>query len=60
VSTLDGFLMSLDTGDGGAGNSRNGYGRKSVVTDTGRMARSTTLVSISMRPSSRKALRPSQ
>lgn len=25
-------------GDGGAGNSRNGYGRKSVVTDTGRMA----------------------
>lgn len=24
--------------DGGAGNSRNGYGRKSVVTDTGRMA----------------------
>ena len=26
------------SGDGGAGNSRNGYGRKSVVTDTGRMA----------------------
>jgi putative transposase len=25
-------------GAGGAGNSRNGYGRKSVVTDTGRMA----------------------
>ena len=25
-------------GEGGAGNSRNGYGRKSVVTDTGRMA----------------------
>lgn len=25
-------------GDGGAGNSRNGYARKSVVTDTGRMA----------------------
>ena len=25
-------------GDGGAGNSRNGYGRKNVVTDTGRMA----------------------
>jgi putative transposase len=25
-------------GDGGAGNSRNGYGRKSVVTDTGSMA----------------------
>jgi putative transposase len=25
-------------GDAGAGNSRNGYGRKSVVTDTGRMA----------------------
>ncbi|MGK7864987.1 IS256 family transposase [Falsiroseomonas sp. E2-1-a4] len=25
-------------GDGGAGNSRNGYGRKSVVTGTGRMA----------------------
>jgi putative transposase len=25
-------------GDGGAGNSRNGYGRKSVVTDTGRIA----------------------
>ena len=25
-------------GDGGAGNSRNGYGRKSVLTDTGRMA----------------------
>ena len=25
-------------GDGGAGNSRNGYGRKSVVTDTGRVA----------------------
>lgn len=25
-------------GDGGAGNSRNGYGRKSVATDTGRMA----------------------
>jgi len=25
-------------GDGGAGNSRNGYGRKSVVTDSGRIA----------------------
>ena len=25
-------------GDGGGGNSRNGYGRKSVVTDTGRIA----------------------
>jgi putative transposase len=25
-------------GEAGAGNSRNGYGRKSVVTDTGRMA----------------------
>jgi putative transposase len=25
------------TGDGGAGNSRNGYGRKSVITDTGRI-----------------------
>jgi len=25
-------------GDGGTGNSRNGYGRKNVVTDTGRMA----------------------
>jgi len=25
-------------GDGGAGNSRNGYGRKNVVTDSGRMA----------------------
>ena len=25
-------------GDGGVGNSRNGYGRKSVVTDTGSMA----------------------
>lgn len=25
-------------GEGGAGNSRNGYGRKSVVTDTGRLA----------------------
>ena len=25
-------------GDGGAGNSRKGYGRKTVVTDTGRMA----------------------
>ena len=25
-------------GDGGAGNSRNGYGRKRVVTDTGRLA----------------------
>src|SRR4051794_41760651 len=24
-------------GDGGAGNSRNGYGRKSVTTDTGRI-----------------------
>src|SRR5438128_3428586 len=24
-------------GDGGAGNSRNGYGRKSVITDTGRI-----------------------
>src|ERR671927_39339 len=25
------------TGDGGAGNSRNGYGRKSVITDTGQI-----------------------
>jgi putative transposase len=25
-------------GEGGAGNSRNGYGRKSVVTDSGRIA----------------------
>lgn len=25
------------TGDGGAGNSRNGYGRKSVITDTGKI-----------------------
>jgi len=25
------------TGEGGAGNSRNGYGRKSVITDTGRI-----------------------
>src|SRR3954447_17199371 len=25
------------TGDGGGGNSRNGYGRKSVITDTGRI-----------------------
>jgi putative transposase len=25
-------------GDGGTGNTRNGYGRKNVATDTGRMA----------------------
>ena len=25
------------TGDGGAGNSRNGYGRRSVLTDTGQI-----------------------
>jgi hypothetical protein len=33
---LNAEMDHLLAGDGGAGNSRNGYGRKSVVTDTGR------------------------
>src|SRR5919205_317841 len=33
----DAVLDQLLAGDGGAGNSRNGYGRKSVITDTGQI-----------------------
>jgi hypothetical protein len=42
-------------GDGGAGNSRNGYGRKSVVTDTGRVVRHGPSPELLRDPAVRKA-----